>query len=97
MGFDYETGKFTATQHQLLPAQMLSTVIGLEPSQVGYVNCRDVVSAEDGNTWLKARGRVYGLNEVIRVGFQEGNTSFARVICLDDGLVVDRSHDEIKV
>jgi hypothetical protein len=89
MGIDYEKGRFTAENYEVLPAQAEPLIRDMQPGEISYVDIDHYWTDYDRRVWVNGNSEQYTLDEIKEHSCPE---DFARIICTHDGFVLDFSH-----
>jgi hypothetical protein len=93
MGFDPENKRFTPSNHEMLPIQVAQLVGELTPGDVCFVANEEIWAdrTPGRKTWINAYAFAYTDSQVIELGETDASI-YARVMCVNEGLIVDFSH-----
>ncbi len=97
MGFNYEQGKFTDEPHSMLPAQVAKLVFELEPGQSAVVSEEAVWvdRSPERVLWIDGNTDALTDNQAIAIGNSDPK-DYSRIHCVKQGLILDRSHLNIR-
>jgi hypothetical protein len=93
MGFNPETQSFTPDNHELLPVQAIEYIYDMQPGDVRYVYGQSLLFERKPNhpVWINEYADAFTADRLMDMGDKDSKM-YARVIKVDEGIVVDVSH-----
>ncbi len=87
MAIDWEAGRIDEDQHRLRPEQTIPLVNALTVGDIAYVDGEAALSADlAGSLWLNPGAQTHTSDEI-----SEEDVDVCRVVCTEDGFIVDAS------
>lgn len=93
MGFDFETNTFSGDNFELLPQQVIKEVHDLRPGNIYYFDIDEMWSDHERKLWVNANAHVWTYEE-LEEEIVDFDVNLGRIICVNEGLIVDGSHYE---